>query len=104
MTVERGIKISPSGEVLGLHIDGLFDGLDGELQMVRASSVEFCNTTKKWYVFIHWPDGGREKLPKGFDRRNEAIDTEVDVLSALLMQDSDFSVSVGNMFTKPWSG
>lgn len=73
---ERTIRIDPEGNMTFLFHDQSPLLELGDPTLVRASNVKFDNDTKKWHVFLRFPDE-ELKLPQPFDSRAEAIRFEI---------------------------
>ena len=77
------IVIKPTGVFVGIYSDDFEYGELGKPQIRRASHVE-PDATGQWFADLSPVDG-----PKigPFDKRNEAIDAELEFLSLMLSSD-----------------
>ena len=99
--MEMEISISPDGRaVTMLYFDDNSLNKIGKPQIVRASNVQFDNEKKLWFVHELFAAGGyteEKKHEKGFERRADAIKSEIDLLEKRLAADPG---SVAAMFEK----
>ena len=79
---ETTIKIMPDGTTFFIYDENV--QIDGaHLEMRRASTVDFDEQEQKWFVTIHQQDKP-VRLETGFSKRSDAIDYEVQMLTAML--------------------
>lgn len=80
MPKKQILKISADGlSVTGVYTD-LVEGL-GEASIERASSVEFCQDIGKWVVEMRIGPLAGACLSETFNRRKDALDAEVRLLT-----------------------
>jgi hypothetical protein len=82
---EQLVRIDQNGNVTFLFHDGSpVQNVGEDLQVVRASNVRFDNGSKRWAVYLRFPDGGEERLPETFEKRADAIAYEIEICEGLL--------------------
>jgi len=74
------IVIKPNGTIIGIYNDAMDYGIFGKAQIRRVSHVE-PDESGRWFADLSPVDG--PKLGP-FDKRNEAIDTEIEFLNDIL--------------------
>lgn len=91
---EVEIMIAPDGTIAFIHNDSVTEQLRqvGDVSIKRASNVE-PTENGQWNVDMT-PVGGPERLPETFDRRSDALASEVQYLK------EHFAESVNTLFQK----
>lgn len=82
-------KILSGGEIIFLYDENSPILESGDLQVIRASNVEFDETSQRWYVAVKTLDGTVENLAETFSKRSEAIAHEIRFLNAVLSDGAD---------------
>lgn len=104
MKKEITVKIEPDGSIYFLyHDDSFLKGL-GEMQVTRASNVEWDVDEQKWVVWVISPEKHpfeattpydakasikRKRLQESFENRADAIAAEISLLNKRLQNGAD---------------
>lgn len=82
----KSFKVLSGGEIVFLYDEDspILDA--GDLNVIRASNVEFDETRQRWFVAVNMLDGSVRQLEETFSKRSEAIAHEIDFLNAVLTE------------------
>jgi len=81
------VRVDKNGDVYLIYSDDFPRSAVGRMVTVRASNVLFDNERQMWVVYFNELGGGQTKLGE-FERRDDAIRKEVELLQSLVSDGS----------------